>query len=91
MKRDNLPWRPPQPASLAWGPEPHSTTYDDVYFSREDGRAESVHVFLAGNDLAHDADVFAGSCQWLAERPAVPTLYHLRSGYTQAYDHATPG
>jgi tRNA 5-methylaminomethyl-2-thiouridine biosynthesis bifunctional protein len=51
MKRDNLPWRLLQPASLVWAPEPHSTTYDDVYFSRDNGRAESEHVFLAGNDL----------------------------------------
>ena len=25
--------------------------YDDVYFSREDGLAETRHVFFAGNDL----------------------------------------
>ncbi|WP_052383933.1 bifunctional tRNA (5-methylaminomethyl-2-thiouridine)(34)-methyltransferase MnmD/FAD-dependent 5-carboxymethylaminomethyl-2-thiouridine(34) oxidoreductase MnmC [Litchfieldella xinjiangensis] len=30
---------------------PHSRHFDDVYFSRHDGRAETEHVFLAANDL----------------------------------------
>lgn len=30
---------------------PHSTAFDDVYFSRHDGRAETEHVFIAANDL----------------------------------------
>lgn len=51
MKRDNLPWRPLQPAALTWGPVPASTAYDDVYFSGDNGLAESLHVFLEGNGL----------------------------------------
>jgi len=53
MKRDNLPWRALVPAALEWsaGGEPVSATYGDVYFSREGGLAESLHVFLAGNGL----------------------------------------
>ena len=53
MKRDNRPWRALEPASLAWtaGGEPVSNTYGDVYFSRDDGLAESAHVFLEGNGL----------------------------------------
>ena len=53
MKRDNRPWRALEPASLAWTAdgEPVSNTYGDVYFSRGDGPAESVHVFLEGNGL----------------------------------------
>jgi len=53
MKRDNLPWHALAPAALDWtaGGEPLSSTYGDVYFSREDGAAESTHVFLAGSDL----------------------------------------
>ncbi|MCE0732626.1 bifunctional tRNA (5-methylaminomethyl-2-thiouridine)(34)-methyltransferase MnmD/FAD-dependent 5-carboxymethylaminomethyl-2-thiouridine(34) oxidoreductase MnmC [Halomonas sp. G15] len=31
---------------------PHSPAFDDVYFSRHDGRAETEHVFVAGNRLA---------------------------------------
>ncbi|MDR5900771.1 bifunctional tRNA (5-methylaminomethyl-2-thiouridine)(34)-methyltransferase MnmD/FAD-dependent 5-carboxymethylaminomethyl-2-thiouridine(34) oxidoreductase MnmC [Halomonas icarae] len=30
---------------------PHSSAFDDVYFSRHDGRAETEHVFVAGNRL----------------------------------------
>jgi len=40
--------------ALCWDAEgqPRSTYFDDVYFSREDGLAESRHVFLHGNKLA---------------------------------------
>ncbi|SDM06645.1 tRNA 5-methylaminomethyl-2-thiouridine biosynthesis bifunctional protein [Franzmannia pantelleriensis] len=30
---------------------PHSLAFGDVYFSRQDGRAETEHVFVEGNDL----------------------------------------
>ena len=32
---------------------PVSTRFDDPYYSVEDGFAESCHVFIEGNDLAH--------------------------------------
>lgn len=44
-------------AQLAWRHDdaeletPHSTDFDDVYFSRHDGRAETEHVFIAANAL----------------------------------------
>ena len=31
----------------------HSTRFDDIYFSAEDGLAEARHVFIDGNDLPH--------------------------------------
>ncbi|MES2729042.1 MAG: tRNA (5-methylaminomethyl-2-thiouridine)(34)-methyltransferase MnmD [Pseudomonadota bacterium] len=40
---------------------PRSTVFDDIYFSREDGLAETRHVFLQGNDLPQswqEHDVF---------------------------------
>ncbi|WP_457808481.1 bifunctional tRNA (5-methylaminomethyl-2-thiouridine)(34)-methyltransferase MnmD/FAD-dependent 5-carboxymethylaminomethyl-2-thiouridine(34) oxidoreductase MnmC [Kushneria sp. EE4] len=51
------PFRPPfalQPAQLHWRDDnaPEAVDYGDVYFSREDGRRETEHVFLAGNHLA---------------------------------------
>ncbi|SEM18915.1 bifunctional tRNA (5-methylaminomethyl-2-thiouridine)(34)-methyltransferase MnmD/FAD-dependent 5-carboxymethylaminomethyl-2-thiouridine(34) oxidoreductase MnmC [Halomonas daqiaonensis] len=58
-------------ARLEWRREdggeetPHSTTFDDVYFSRHDGRAETEHVFLATNRLP---ERFAG---WQEARPFV--------------------
>lgn len=37
---------------LTWNDtSPHSEVFDDLYFSREDGRAETEHVFLAANRL----------------------------------------
>lgn len=39
-------------ADLIWkGATPVSTQFDDVYFSAEDGLAESTYVFLEGNNL----------------------------------------
>jgi len=58
------------PAELTWqmdeiGEAPHSSHFGDVYFSRHDGRAETQHVFIAGNDLPRR---FAA---WQASRPFV--------------------
>lgn len=41
------------PARVAFGDEgaPWASGYDDVYFSADDGLAESAHVFIEGNDL----------------------------------------
>ncbi|REC95544.1 bifunctional tRNA (5-methylaminomethyl-2-thiouridine)(34)-methyltransferase MnmD/FAD-dependent 5-carboxymethylaminomethyl-2-thiouridine(34) oxidoreductase MnmC [Kushneria indalinina] len=49
-------YQPPfalQPARLHWRDDnaPEAVDYGDVYFSREDGRRETEHVFLAGNHL----------------------------------------
>jgi len=58
-------------AELTWRqhedgePAPHSTAFDDVYFSRHDGRAESEHVFIAANDLPRRFR------DWRASRPFV--------------------
>ncbi|MFC0337107.1 tRNA 5-methylaminomethyl-2-thiouridine biosynthesis bifunctional protein [Kushneria avicenniae] len=42
------------PARLHWRDDnaPEAIDYGDVYFSRENGRRETEHVFLAGNQLA---------------------------------------
>ncbi len=38
--------------TLSWNDtSPHSDAFDDLYFSREDGRAETEHVFLGANRL----------------------------------------
>ncbi|MEO1328411.1 MAG: tRNA (5-methylaminomethyl-2-thiouridine)(34)-methyltransferase MnmD [Pseudomonadota bacterium] len=44
---------PTAPPALDWteGGAPISRAYDDVYYSREDGRDETQHVFLAGNGM----------------------------------------
>lgn len=53
MSRNNQPWRPLQGADLDWSDDgtPRSPRFDDVYYSRENGLAESEHVFLQGNRL----------------------------------------
>mgnify|MGYP001820833324 CR=1 FL=1 len=62
MNRDNQPWWPVAAAEIQWSERgaPYSRQFDDVYYSREDGLAESEHVFLAGNRLperwSHCAD-----------------------------------
>lgn len=43
---------PITPARLQWQDHtPVATDFDDPYFSRQDGRAESLYVFLDGNQL----------------------------------------
>jgi len=60
-----------QTARLDWrrddGDEevPHSTAFDDVYFSRHDGRAETEHVFIHANRLPERLKA------WQADRPFV--------------------
>lgn len=53
MNRDNRPWRPVAAAQLSWNDDgtPFAPDFGDVYFSRDDGLAESRYVFLQGNDL----------------------------------------
>nr|WP_290700069.1 bifunctional tRNA (5-methylaminomethyl-2-thiouridine)(34)-methyltransferase MnmD/FAD-dependent 5-carboxymethylaminomethyl-2-thiouridine(34) oxidoreductase MnmC [Halomonas sp. UBA3074] len=51
---------------LTWNEgAPHSAAFDDVYFTRGDGRAETEHVFLGANHLPQR---FAA---WEATRPFV--------------------
>ena len=53
VNRDNLPWGPAPSADIDWSDPsaPRSQRFGDVYFSRENGSAESHYVFLQGNDL----------------------------------------
>lgn len=48
LETARLDWRSDASGEAA----PHSPAFDDVYFSRHDGRAETEHVFVAGNRLA---------------------------------------
>ncbi len=53
MIRGNTPWRTAATARLDWtaGEVPVAAEFGDVYYSRDDGAAESRHVFLRGNRL----------------------------------------
>ncbi|WP_280546258.1 bifunctional tRNA (5-methylaminomethyl-2-thiouridine)(34)-methyltransferase MnmD/FAD-dependent 5-carboxymethylaminomethyl-2-thiouridine(34) oxidoreductase MnmC [Halomonas sp. 11-S5] len=61
LESARLDWRREEGGEEA----PHSTAFDDVYFSRHDGRAETEHVFIAANRLP---ERFAG---WQEARPFV--------------------
>lgn len=55
-----------QPGSIdTSGDAPRAPAYDDVYFSADDGLAESRHVFIEGNDLP------TRWADWQALRPFV--------------------
>jgi tRNA 5-methylaminomethyl-2-thiouridine biosynthesis bifunctional protein len=53
IHRDNQPWRSRIPAALDWddGEIPRSRAFGDIYYSPDDGLAESDYVFLQGNRL----------------------------------------
>jgi len=53
MRRGNQHWQPVTPAALQWEEDgsPRSAAFGDIYYSREDGLAESRYVFLEGNGL----------------------------------------
>ena len=53
MRRDNAPWQAATAAALEWSEQgvPRSRLFGDVYYSSENGLAESRHVFLLGNAL----------------------------------------
>ncbi|GAB3270602.1 bifunctional tRNA (5-methylaminomethyl-2-thiouridine)(34)-methyltransferase MnmD/FAD-dependent 5-carboxymethylaminomethyl-2-thiouridine(34) oxidoreductase MnmC [Parahaliea aestuarii] len=66
MQRDNQPWQAMPAPRLDWSESgvPGSSEFGDIYFSRDDGLAESRFVFLDGNHLpqrwrAHPQDSFA--------------------------------
>jgi tRNA 5-methylaminomethyl-2-thiouridine biosynthesis bifunctional protein len=53
MSVENSPWTPAPEPALQWtdAGEPRSGQFDDLYFSSENGLAESRYVFLSGNQL----------------------------------------
>ncbi|MBW5799323.1 bifunctional tRNA (5-methylaminomethyl-2-thiouridine)(34)-methyltransferase MnmD/FAD-dependent 5-carboxymethylaminomethyl-2-thiouridine(34) oxidoreductase MnmC [Halomonas elongata] len=61
LTRAHLDWRPDDGGEDT----PHSSEFDDVYFSRHDGRAETEHVFLDANRLPERFQ------DWTEDRPFV--------------------
>ncbi|WP_129141959.1 bifunctional tRNA (5-methylaminomethyl-2-thiouridine)(34)-methyltransferase MnmD/FAD-dependent 5-carboxymethylaminomethyl-2-thiouridine(34) oxidoreductase MnmC [Modicisalibacter coralii] len=83
----DLDWRQDETDRLA----PHSIAFDDVYFSRHDGRAETEHVFIQANRLP---ERFAS---WHATRPFVigetgfGTGLNVLCAWACFMEHAPPG
>ncbi len=75
---------------LAWTEEgaPYAPAFDDTYFARADGRGETRHVFLAGNDLP--ARWRAGGDFTIAELGFGTGLNFVES-WRQWRDSAPPG
>ncbi|MCO7517795.1 bifunctional tRNA (5-methylaminomethyl-2-thiouridine)(34)-methyltransferase MnmD/FAD-dependent 5-carboxymethylaminomethyl-2-thiouridine(34) oxidoreductase MnmC [Pseudomonas guariconensis] len=62
--------RLPQHAQIDWDDQgrPHSRQYDDVYFSKNEGVAETEHVFLEQNHLRQRfAELAPGACLVIGE------------------------
>ncbi|TQV75220.1 FAD-dependent 5-carboxymethylaminomethyl-2-thiouridine(34) oxidoreductase MnmC [Aliikangiella marina] len=57
-----------KPATIEWRDGlPFSTEFDDIYFSLEDGLAESEYVFLDGNHLPDDWHLSTGDSFYIGE------------------------
>jgi len=54
IKRDSQPWTPAEIATLEWQDDrlPRSARFNDIYYSQDDGLAESVYTFIEGTDLS---------------------------------------
>lgn len=59
INRDNRLWTPCEEADVEWtdGGSPRSRLYGDIYYSSDDGLAESRYVFLEGNRIAGRLDL----------------------------------
>ncbi|TCO78363.1 bifunctional tRNA (5-methylaminomethyl-2-thiouridine)(34)-methyltransferase MnmD/FAD-dependent 5-carboxymethylaminomethyl-2-thiouridine(34) oxidoreductase MnmC [Chromatocurvus halotolerans] len=59
INRDNRLWAPCEEADIEWtaAGAPRSRMYGDIYYSTEDGLAESRYVFLEGNRIAERLDL----------------------------------
>ena len=52
LKNAQIAWHYNQNSHENSAPQPYSTLFKDVYFSSDNGLAETEYVFLQGNDLA---------------------------------------
>lgn len=59
INRDNRLWAPCDEADIDWtaAGTPRSRKYGDIYYSTDDGLAESRYVFLQGNRIAERLDL----------------------------------
>ncbi len=82
-----------QHAALDWDDngQPHSRLFDDVYFSREAGMAETEHVFLAPSRLAERfAALRPGDCLVIGET-GFGTGLNFLCAWALFERHAVPG
>lgn len=70
---------------------PHSPAFDDVYFSRHDGRAETEHVFIAGNRLAERLGAWQASRPFVIGETGFGTGLNMLCAWACFDAHAAPG
>ncbi|WP_447956193.1 bifunctional tRNA (5-methylaminomethyl-2-thiouridine)(34)-methyltransferase MnmD/FAD-dependent 5-carboxymethylaminomethyl-2-thiouridine(34) oxidoreductase MnmC [Vreelandella sp. EE7] len=69
---------------------PHSTRFDDVYFSREDGRAETEHVFLNANRLPERFACWAPGRPFVIGETGFGTGLNMLCAWACFEEHAAP-
>ncbi|QJQ97062.1 MULTISPECIES: bifunctional tRNA (5-methylaminomethyl-2-thiouridine)(34)-methyltransferase MnmD/FAD-dependent 5-carboxymethylaminomethyl-2-thiouridine(34) oxidoreductase MnmC [Halomonadaceae] len=70
---------------------PRSTTFDDLYFSRQSGRAESEHVFIAANDLPRRLAEWRESRPFVIGETGFGTGLNMLCAWASFDAHAPPG
>lgn len=83
-------------ATLDWrrddgGEAPHSKAFDDVYFSRHDGRAETEHVFLRGNNLPERFEAWHHARPFVIGETGFGTGLNMLCAWACFDAHAAPG
>ncbi|WP_339118285.1 bifunctional tRNA (5-methylaminomethyl-2-thiouridine)(34)-methyltransferase MnmD/FAD-dependent 5-carboxymethylaminomethyl-2-thiouridine(34) oxidoreductase MnmC [Halomonas sp. BMC6] len=77
---------------LTWNDtSPHSDAFDDVYFSREDGRAETEHVFLEANRLPERFAAWQASRAFVIGETGFGTGLNMLCAWACFEQHAPEG
>ncbi|MCS2608451.1 bifunctional tRNA (5-methylaminomethyl-2-thiouridine)(34)-methyltransferase MnmD/FAD-dependent 5-carboxymethylaminomethyl-2-thiouridine(34) oxidoreductase MnmC [Halomonas dongshanensis] len=78
--------------TLSWNEAaPHSDAFGDVYFSREDGRAETEHVFLNANRLPERFTAWPTGRPFVVGETGFGTGLNMLCAWTCFEAHAAPG
>ena len=82
----------PPPPDLAWEHgEPRNLHFDDLYFSAQDGLAETEHVFLRHNDLPKRFAAMAPSARFTIGELGFGTGLNLLAAWRAFEQHAPAG
>ena len=70
---------------------PHSLAFDDVYFSRQDGRAETEHVFIRANRLPERLAAWQERRPFVIGETGFGTGLNMLCAWACFREHAAPG
>ncbi len=86
------PWRPLASATLDWrGNTPVSSAAGDIYFSADDGLAESHYVFIEGNQLRQRWQSHHGDSPFVIAEIGVGTALNVCLTIATWLKHRQPG